>query len=299
MKKLIKMATAAASIGAMLSFAGCGAKAPDAVTLDVLKTLQAGKATPEYLAKNCTERTAGLFTMFGAMAAEAMKGATFTVVDTKVNGNKAVVTIKQDGGEKPGAEKYDLVKVDGKWKLDVNKEESSNESSSDSKTNDDSNAKKIADACVSNMKQIQTAFEQALMAGKTVKSISDLCGADGYFKVEPKCPLGGRYQIDKDFNITCSSGEEGHSLSAKAEDKDGRANAKGIADACVRNMKLIQAAWEQAMMAGETVKRISDLCGANRYITSEPECPLGEKYQIDKDGNVTCPSGATGHVLPQ
>ena len=297
MNKLIKVAMLVACVGAMHCFAGCGAKTPEAVTMDVLKTLQAGKATPEYLAKNCTERTAGLFTMFGTMATEATKGATFTVIDTKVNGDKAVVTIKQDGGEKPGTEKYDLVKVDGKWKLDVNKEDSSNESSSDSKANDDSNAKKIADACVSNMKQIQTAFEQALMAGKTVKSISDLCGADGYFKVEPKCPLGGRYQIDKDFNITCSSGEKGHSLSAKTEDKDDRANAKGIADACVSNMKQITTAWEQALMSGKTVTSVSDLCGANGYFKVEPKCPLGGKYQIDKKGNVSCSSGKEGHVL--
>jgi len=123
MKKLIKVATVVASVGAMLSFAGCGGeKTPDVVALDVLKTVQAGKATPEYLAKNCTEDTAKLFTMMGAMFAEACKGATFTVIDTKINGDKAVVTIRQDGGKKPSTEKYDLVKVDGRWKLDVNKE---------------------------------------------------------------------------------------------------------------------------------------------------------------------------------
>lgn len=83
MKKLIKMATAVASIGAMLSFAGCGTKTPDAVALDVLQTLQAGKITPEYLAKNCTTETAQFFSMFGAMAVEGLKGATFTVVGTK------------------------------------------------------------------------------------------------------------------------------------------------------------------------------------------------------------------------
>ena len=122
MNKLIKVAMIVAGVGAMLCFTGCGEKAPDVVALDVLKTLQAGKATPEYLSKNCTAQTAQLFNMFGAMTTEALKGATFTVVDTKVNGDKAVVTIKQDGGEKPGTEDCDLVKVDGKWKLDVKKE---------------------------------------------------------------------------------------------------------------------------------------------------------------------------------
>lgn len=122
MNKLIRMATVVVGVGAMLGFAGCGAKTPDAVALDVLHKIQAGKATPEYLADNCTAETAQLFTMFGAMATAATKGAEFTVVDTKVDGDKAVVTIKQDGGENPGTEKYDLVRIDGKWKLAVKKE---------------------------------------------------------------------------------------------------------------------------------------------------------------------------------
>ena len=44
-----------------------------------------------------------------------------------------------------------------------------------------------ATACVSNLKQIQAAKEQCLMAGKTLDS-SNLFGATGYIKVEPKCP---------------------------------------------------------------------------------------------------------------
>ena len=125
MNKLIRMArmaTVVVGVGAMLGFAGCGAKTPDAVALDVLHKIQAGKATPEYLADNCTAETAQLFTMFGTMATAAMKGAEFTVVDTKVDGDKAVVTIKQDGGEKPGTRNCDLVRIDGKWKLKENKE---------------------------------------------------------------------------------------------------------------------------------------------------------------------------------
>ena len=44
-----------------------------------------------------------------------------------------------------------------------------------------------ATACVSNLKQIQAAKEQCLMAGKTLDS-ANLFGATGYIKVEPKCP---------------------------------------------------------------------------------------------------------------
>ena len=52
MKKLIKMATAVASIGAMLCFAGCGAKGPDAVALDFMQKLSSGQANLE-----CPQRT--------------------------------------------------------------------------------------------------------------------------------------------------------------------------------------------------------------------------------------------------
>ena len=48
-----------------------------------------------------------------------------------------------------------------------------------------------ATACVSNLKQIQSAKEQCLMAGDT--SFAKLYGATGYIKVEPTCPAGGTY----------------------------------------------------------------------------------------------------------
>lgn len=126
MNKLIKSAMMMASVGAMLCIVGCGAKTPDAVAMDFLKTMQAGKATPEYLAKNCTAQTAQLFTMFGAVVTEDMKGVTFTVVDTKINGDKAVVKIKKEGGKKSGTEDFELLQVDGKWKVNVNKEKDKN-----------------------------------------------------------------------------------------------------------------------------------------------------------------------------
>ena len=44
-----------------------------------------------------------------------------------------------------------------------------------------------ATACVSNLKQIQAAKEQCLMAGKELNS-ANLFGDAGYIKVEPKCP---------------------------------------------------------------------------------------------------------------
>ncbi len=284
MKRIMKVAVLTACIGAMNCFAGRGAKDPDAVALDLMQKLSLGQANLEYLAKNCTENTAISLAISRGDIVTELKGVTFKVRNTEINGDKAIVSIEQTHADGKRINKMDLVKVDGVWRVDINEDGGSN-------------AKNIADACVSNMKQIQTAFEMAMMAGKTVKSVSDLCGANGYLKVEPKCPLGGKYQIDKDFNITCSSGEKGHVLSCGATNEKDGSNAKNMADACVSNMKQIQAAFEMAMMAGKTVKSVSDLCGANGYLKVEPKCPLGGKYQIDKDFNITCSSGEKGHSL--
>ena len=44
-----------------------------------------------------------------------------------------------------------------------------------------------ATACISNLKQIQTAKEQVLMAGKTLDA-ANIYGATALIKVEPHCP---------------------------------------------------------------------------------------------------------------
>ena len=122
MNKLIKSAMMMASVGAMLSFAGCGSKAPDQVTLDVLKALQEGKADQAFLEKNCTKETAGVFAMFGGMMKDATKGATWSASQTYIDDDIATVMIKQSGGERPGEEAYYLKKIDGQWKLHMDKE---------------------------------------------------------------------------------------------------------------------------------------------------------------------------------
>ncbi|MBQ3341861.1 MAG: hypothetical protein IJG84_08190 [Kiritimatiellae bacterium] len=124
MSKLIKVAMIVAGVGAMLSFAGCGSaeSKPEEVVLNVLKTMQSGKADQAFLAKYCEEDTAKLFAGFGAQMTEALKGATFAVVYANVDDDVAVVKIKQEGGQKPGESYYDAKKVDGRWKIQVNKE---------------------------------------------------------------------------------------------------------------------------------------------------------------------------------
>lgn len=124
MNNRIRMAITVAGVAAMLGMAGCGASTPDAVAIDFLKKVQSGKADKAYLEKNCTQDTAMMVSLGGSEFQKAMKGAKFTVVDTKINGDKAIVSIKQEGGV-DGAGKTNncnLVKVDGKWKVDAQKE---------------------------------------------------------------------------------------------------------------------------------------------------------------------------------
>lgn len=65
-----------------------------------------------------------------------------------------------------------------------------------------------AAACVSNLKQIEAAAEQAKMAGTTPSAISDLVGATKYIKNEPKCPAGGKYDLGTDATgPTCDKGK--------------------------------------------------------------------------------------------
>ena len=78
------------------------------------------------------------------------------------------------------------------------------------------------------------------------------------------------------------------------------------AKACVDNMRQIQGAIEQSMMEGETPSAVSDLCGADKYIKTEPFCPAQnqndnpQSYNIDPEGEpqVSCPINATEHFLP-
>ncbi len=63
-----------------------------------------------------------------------------------------------------------------------------------------------ATACVSNLKQIQAATEQYLMANASAESVTlaNLCGSTAYIKVTPTCPAGGTYTPNKDTDPVCS-----------------------------------------------------------------------------------------------
>lgn len=129
--KMIKLIVMTVCTCAMFLIAGCGGPSPDAVALDFMKTLQAGKADEAYLKETCTEDTAKLFGLAMAMGKDELKkeleGVTFSVKETKIDGDTAVVTLVAEGkkGKKGGKDddKLTLKKVDGKWKIDVKKED--------------------------------------------------------------------------------------------------------------------------------------------------------------------------------
>ena len=68
-----------------------------------------------------------------------------------------------------------------------------------------------AAACISNLKQIQSAVEQAKLAGTQTPAAADIIGSDKYIKQSPKCPQVGSYSYtlpaDDTSDPTCSVGE--------------------------------------------------------------------------------------------
>lgn len=66
-----------------------------------------------------------------------------------------------------------------------------------------------ANACISNLKQIATAYEQSKMAGITASSVEALCGPTLYIKTVPLCPATNEntYSLPatETDNPTCSN----------------------------------------------------------------------------------------------
>lgn len=64
-------------------------------------------------------------------------------------------------------------------------------------------------ACIGNLKQIQTAYEQAKMAGMSPTAITDLCGSTLFIKAEPKCPTTNtdtyKLPAKEEDNPTCDN----------------------------------------------------------------------------------------------
>ena len=120
--KMLKFACAAA-LAAIL--AGCGGSSPDSVAVNFLSNVRDGKF--EDAAKCASKKTAPLIAMLGAMGKDSkelkeMKGTSFKVLETKVDGDKATVKIEASkDGKTEKAEDITLIKEDGAWKVDVDK----------------------------------------------------------------------------------------------------------------------------------------------------------------------------------
>ncbi len=69
-----------------------------------------------------------------------------------------------------------------------------------------------SNACISNLKQIKAAVEQARMSGVENPGWADIIGNDKYIRQMPKCPQGGKYALPatEDGNPTCTV--TGHEL---------------------------------------------------------------------------------------
>ena len=73
-------------------------------------------------------------------------------------------------------------------------------------------------ACISNLKQLQTAVEQAKMQGAYTGASTDIIGSTLYIKVAPKCPTCNSYSYtlpgaDEDTAVpTCEKSSDGHVL---------------------------------------------------------------------------------------
>jgi hypothetical protein len=98
---------------------GCSlANSPKAAVRNFGKAIE--KNDMKALAKVATPSTVQLVSMFGSKAqgyAASMSDRKIKKVTEEIDGDEAVVTVFFADGEE---EEFDLVKVDGKWKVDMN-----------------------------------------------------------------------------------------------------------------------------------------------------------------------------------
>ncbi len=104
-----------------LFLAGCSSgKAPRSTAQAFLENLVEGKLTEAK--KYATEQTSQLLDMVSSMGGleEIDPNSKFIFVDETVDGNKAVVKYRQKAGGE--VETIDLVKIDGIWKVHIQKD---------------------------------------------------------------------------------------------------------------------------------------------------------------------------------
>jgi prepilin-type N-terminal cleavage/methylation domain-containing protein len=66
-------------------------------------------------------------------------------------------------------------------------------------------------------------------------------------------------------------------------------------NSCIANMKQLEGAREQALLAGTTTIGLASLCGASAYVKVTPVCPATKaSYSIDATASIVCPNPTTG-----
>jgi ketosteroid isomerase-like protein len=98
--------------------AGCSAAgSPKAAVEKFYKALERNDTTA--MAEVATPETVQMMALFGSMVQEQMKeSGKFKTGTETIDGDTAVVTLVYENGEE---DTVDLVKVDGKWKVTLNK----------------------------------------------------------------------------------------------------------------------------------------------------------------------------------
>ena len=138
--KLFKLFAMLACMGAMFCVTGCGANTPEAVVMDFVKTVQAGKIDQAYLEahfadfkekmakrkqelgndqKKVDAEMKMVVEMLNEMGKKHGKDAKFSVVESKVDGDKATVTVKSEKDGKEETQKVTVKKINDKWMIDM------------------------------------------------------------------------------------------------------------------------------------------------------------------------------------
>ena len=114
--KKIKVLLALALCACALALTAACSKSPDDVALTVVEALRDGKTS--VLEDNCTSDAAMGFAFIGALGGEELKGTSFKVTDTDIDGDKAHVEISAKKDGETDTMTLVLKKIDGSWKVD-------------------------------------------------------------------------------------------------------------------------------------------------------------------------------------
>jgi hypothetical protein len=140
--KSLKASTWLLLFGILLVACGKSPAGPEKVAVQFLNHLS--NADFEKAAELCDEDTKGLMMMVAGMAKtsdapaemkESTKMGKIQIITADIQGDKAKVTYKQEGSEE--TEALDLVKVDGKWLVTINKEDLNKEDSMNDMNSED------------------------------------------------------------------------------------------------------------------------------------------------------------------